>query len=230
MFLVHKEENVWCAVQGTIMLFGLCSSIMWAFVIGLNLFLALNKNLDLEDIRSKRFVFHLVAWGYGIVVCTVVLAKSKFFLVFPQNDFSWCFIPLNYRMMLFIPDAAVYFLLIIIYVTNWIKLRGTNNGAAKELSRKMSIYLLTYIALNTFAIVNQLYEFSTRSRIFFLFEGHFLTQPLQGFLNAIAYGWNEPLFMEQYKGIFRKCFNIKTPVNNAERLRLTSMIDYDVID
>ena len=94
-------------------------------------------------------------------------------------------------------------------------------------------YLLTYAVINIFAMVNRLQEFFYDKNYFVLYLLQFLTEPMQGFLNAIAYlpfpysslsppvfgsschpyssfdglryAWNEPDFLEQYKMLFYGC-------------------------
>jgi len=95
----------------------------------------------------------------------------------------------------------------------------------------MSIYLLTYTLINLFGIINRVQDFFYPDNIFVLYLLQFIFEPLQGFLNAIAYVWNEPAFLEQYKRLFTKCTtqHVKTISIQEEQQRLMSMVCYEPV-
>ena len=121
-----------CKIQGSIIMFGLCASMLWGLMIGMqysslsslsllfftqsplhpltlflttqtpsmlssathplpicilelinaivgvHLFLVLYKEMELEDIRKYRYVFHAIAWGYPLFACLLPLFKDKY--------------------------------------------------------------------------------------------------------------------------------------------------------
>ena len=47
-------------------------------IVGVHLFLVLYKEMELEDIRKYRYVFHAIAWGYPLFACLLPLFKDKY--------------------------------------------------------------------------------------------------------------------------------------------------------
>jgi len=81
-------------------------------------------------------------------------------------------------------------------------------------------------------MANRLQEFFFPERAFFvLYVLQFSTEPMQGFLNAIAYVWNEPEYLEQYKILFSRCTTTKVKIIQVqgEQERLMSLISYDTL-
>lgn len=229
VYLVNQEINAACKVQASMLLFGLIASMMWGLLIGVHLFLVLYKNMEFEEIRKFSLGFHLLAWGYPLIAIIIPLVKDKFILMFPDN-MAWCFVPNPYRMFLFFPDTAVFFILAVAYCLIWITLRKAHNSAAQEICRKMSIYLLTYTCLNLFGIINRVQDyFFPGENVFVLYLLQFIFEPLQGFLNAIAYVWNEPAYIENYKRLFTHCTtqHVKPLSVQAEQEKLMSMVFYE---
>jgi len=198
-----------CHVQGTLLMFGLCASCLWGLMIGCYMFLALYKSVELETLDKYRFIFHMISWGYALAAGLAPLIKGKYGIMFPGHHFSWCWIRdshSGFRMMLYFPDTIIFVVLIILYMLTRQRLKSTQGTLANEICQKMSMYLLVYVFINLFAIINRLQNFFAPDDIVFpLFLMQFLTQPLQGFLNAIAYVWNEPAFIDQYKQLFSRC-------------------------
>jgi len=227
------DEKLPCDLQGTLLMFGLCASVLWSLTIGMYMFLVLYKNIEIERVDKYIYLFHLFAWGYASVGAIVPLVFRQYGIMFPGNPLTWCWIEKAkspYRLILYIPDTTVFFLLIILYGLIKYRLRGTNNILAENICNKMSIYLLTYALINFFAIVNRLQNYlSSSDAIFELYFLQFLTQPLQGFLNAIAYAWNEPAFVEHYERILTKFRTEHAPTSQEqqEQERLMSMVCYD---
>ena len=110
----------------------------------------------------------------------------------------------NLRLLLYVPDSFIFALLIVLYGLIRYRLKDSQSSVADIICRKMSmypcfnlplyfsvilgIYLLVYTFINLFAIINRLQNYVLpKSAIFELYLLQFITQPLQGFLNAIAY-------------------------------------------
>lgn len=228
-----------CSAQGTLLMFGLCASMMWGLMIGVYMFLVLYKEVEIETLDKYRYFFHIVAWGFGIGASVAPLVKGGYGIMFPGHAFSWCWIDgphADYRMILYFPDTFICLLLIIMYLLTRHRLKSTQGTLANAICRKMSIYLLVYVCINVFAIINRLENFFSKDKtiVFPLFIMQFLTQPLQGFLNAIAYVWNEPAFIDQYKQLFSKlgCLSTRMPMYKSiqeENEKLLQNIVYDEI-
>jgi len=228
----HPGEFL-CNLQGALLMFGLCGSMMWGLMIGCYMFLVLYKNVDIEKIDKYRIVFHILSWGYALVAGILPVFFHKYAAMFPRNKKSWCWIsdPNSiFRLLLYFPDTVIFMALVLLYGLIRFKLRRTQSTMANEICRKMSIYLLTYMFINFFAIVNRFQNFFfPKDAIFTLYLLQFITQPLQGFLNALAYVWNEPAFIDQYKQLFTKCKTQHVPTKQiqAEQERLMSLVCYD---
>lgn len=232
---VQGRNNIFCQVQATMIMFGLVASMAWSLVIGFYLFLVLYKNLDFEKLEKYKVLFHFFVWGYAAGASFATLAAGGYGPDFPSK-YSWCWVAenqSNFRLLFYIPDSTIYLILVIIYCVLQLHLSNTHNTSAIVICRKMRIYLLTYVLINTFAIVNRLQGyFLPQHQIFAMYVLQFLTQPSQGFFNAIAYAWNEPVFVDQYKRLFTKCtectFSRKRPaiVTSTEEDRLINTVVY----
>jgi len=78
IFLVDQKENVYCTIQGVIIMYGLCASMLWALFIGVHLFLVLYKEIDIESVNKYKYVFHVIAWGYPLFACLLPLFKNQY--------------------------------------------------------------------------------------------------------------------------------------------------------
>jgi len=247
-FWMWFDHTGWlvCNLQGGLLMFGLCASLMWGFMIGCYMFLALYRDMEIEQIDRWRYLFHIVAWGYGCFGALVPVIAGQYGIMYPGSDGknrSFCWIADStsfYRLILYIPDTAIFFLLIILYGLIQYHLRSTKSYIGKMICKRMSIYLLTYAAINLFAIVNRVQNYIiSGDNIYALYLLQFGTQLLQGFLNAFAYAWNEPAFVDNYKGLFMKfkhrknasskskVKNLNTPTEQTEKDRLMSYVLYD---
>jgi len=234
-FFPRDHANVVCRIQATMLTFGLCGSLAWGLIRGVYLFLVFYKNMDFEQLERYKVIFHFFAWGYAIAGSVAPLAANQYGSLFPRNKYTWCWIAdpnSKYRLVLYVPDSTIYVALVILYCTLLYHIYYRENMASTIICKKMRIYLLTYVLINTFAIINRLQNFvSPNGAVFALYVMQFLTQPMQGFLNAFAYAWNEPVFVEQYKRLFSRlfshCLRYQTPPTeiNTEESRL--IVYYD---
>lgn len=231
MIETEERERIYCSVQGSLLMFGLCASMLWGFFIGVHIFLVVYKDMEMEDIKKYQIFFHAIAWGYPTFAFIYPLVKNDYVLAFPDNKNSWCFVPEKYRMLMIFPDTVIFFLLIIIYLLNHCKLRSTKDFAATLINKQMSIYLFVFTIINVFAIINRMQEFFSTKTFFTLYLLQFITEPLQGFLNAFAYVWNEPEYVGRYKSLFSNCVPQKTTIsiNQEENEKLMSLVCYDPI-
>jgi len=205
-------------------MFGLSASVLWGLIIGAYLFLAIYKDVDMEFLAKFKIsiLFHVICWGYATVATVLPYLTDEYGLLFPEHRYSWCGIKdsgTSYRALLYYFDLGIFVILIILYGLIRHRLRNALNSAAKMLCNKMNIYLLTYALINLFAIINRLQSYYSTKQIFALFFLQFLTQPLQGFMNAIAYVWNEPIYIEHYKLLFAKTSQNIVLMNETEEER-----------
>jgi len=231
------SPGVFCQMQGSFLMFGLCASMLWGLVIGIYLFLVLYKSMDFERLQKYKILFHVFVWGYSLAACLIPLIANQYALLFPGNKYSLCLIgdpASSYRLLLYIPDTLVYTALVILYCLLQFRLyssHNSHNSYSEMICRKMRIYLLTYVLINTFAIINRVQNFFFPDRpVYVLYLLQFLTQPMQGFLNGIAYAWNEPVFLEQYARLFKKCLpggGISRPSNEEDARLINSIIYYE---
>eukprot|EP00026_Physarum_polycephalum_P011269 Phypoly_transcript_11476.p1 GENE.Phypoly_transcript_11476~~Phypoly_transcript_11476.p1 ORF type:complete len:211 (+),score=22.58 Phypoly_transcript_11476:566-1198(+) len=199
------------------------------------MFLALYKNMEIERIDSYRYFFHLFSWGYAFVGAIIPMFWHQYGIMYPGSigNLNWCWVAdatSKFRLILYAPDFIIFALLNCLYGLIQFRIRGNQNSAAKRICKKMSIYVLVYAMINIFAIINRLQNYlSDGNGIFPLFLLQFLTQPLQGFLNAFAYAWNEPAFKDNYKNLFLKfrTKHVRSPHKQAEQERLIAHIHYD---
>eukprot|EP00026_Physarum_polycephalum_P012835 Phypoly_transcript_13173.p1 GENE.Phypoly_transcript_13173~~Phypoly_transcript_13173.p1 ORF type:complete len:326 (+),score=12.53 Phypoly_transcript_13173:28-978(+) len=233
IYLVDQQNNVFCKLQGGLQMFGLIASILWGLNIGIYLFLALYKNVELELLRRFKLLFHIFAWGYAAAATALPYMYNEYSMLFPQSQYSWCWIgdPKSlHRLLLYIPDTFTFATLTALYFLLQFRLYGAHNTAAKAICKKMNVYLATYAAINLFAIINRMQNFVSSDAIFELYLLQFATQPLQGFLNAIAYIWNEPEYLEKYKLFFYSCISLPliSTRTTEENERLAALMDYEV--
>eukprot|EP00026_Physarum_polycephalum_P010996 Phypoly_transcript_11186.p1 GENE.Phypoly_transcript_11186~~Phypoly_transcript_11186.p1 ORF type:complete len:301 (-),score=6.85 Phypoly_transcript_11186:256-1158(-) len=229
------DHNEWfsCNLQASLLMFGLCASILWGLMIGCYMYLALYKNVDIELIDKYSYIFHIFVWGYSFTAAILPIFFKQYGVMFPGNSLTWCWIKdpsSSFRMISYIPDFIVFVLLIFLYGMIQFRLRNTQSSLADTICRKMCIYLLVYAVINLFAIINRVQNYVMGAdAVFELYFLQFLTQPLQGLLNAIAYAWNEPEFVEHYKRLFMKFRTQHVPSQQIqdEQKHLMSMVCYD---
>lgn len=233
MWFDHSKWFV-CNLQAFMLMFGLIASLMWGFMIGLYMFMALYINIEVETIDRFRFFFHFFAWGYAFSAALIPIFFNEYGIMYPGSvgTLQWCWVhdpKSKFRFALYAPDTVVFVLLVLLYGMIQFRLRGIPNSAAQAICKKMNIYLLTYAIINFFAIVNRLQNFVFNSGIFELYVCQFATQPLQGFLNAIAYAWNEPAFLDNYKNLIMKYTSrhVSTAEEKADNEKLLSYVRYD---
>jgi len=221
-WFINGEQNLYCKISASILQFGLVASIIWGFIIGLYMFLVVYKNMEFEQVQRFSVLFHFIGWGYPIVSAVIPLIENQYAPVIPKplDIKAWCWIAGNngYRMLLYVPDVIIYISMITLYCFLRFRLYNSRNSQSVIICRKMSIYLLTYVVINTFAIVNRMQDFFMPDvDIFALYVLQFLTQPSQGFLNAIAYSWNEPVFQEQYKRLYMRLTTRHIPTFHVQQ-------------
>eukprot|EP00026_Physarum_polycephalum_P011425 Phypoly_transcript_11651.p1 GENE.Phypoly_transcript_11651~~Phypoly_transcript_11651.p1 ORF type:complete len:295 (+),score=-1.18 Phypoly_transcript_11651:3-887(+) len=192
IYVINHEDNIYCKVQAGFQMFGLCASVAWGLIIGIYLFLAIYKDVDMEYLGKLRVTIltHMLAWGYASALTIIPYIYNEYGILFRDHRFSWCSIEdpqSTYRTFLYIIDMGVFVILIVLYYLIRHRLQNVHNSAAKIICNKMNIYLLAYALINLPAIVNRVQNFWSQNQIFELFLIEFITQPLQGFMNAIAY-------------------------------------------
>jgi len=165
--------------------------------------------------------FHVFCWGASLILSLPPWFKRP---ITWGPAGVWCWIaaePIDARYSLFYAWIfAIMITICVIYVLIGIHVRGTLQSADREkLRKKVLIRLVAYPAVFVVvwlpATVNRIQNSAQPlNPIVELYVLHVLFVPMQGFLNAIAYGWNEGLVV-QYKGLFLRILRRRRGITDS---------------
>jgi hypothetical protein len=195
----HHCPSIVCFITAAAYQFAQVSSFLWTACIAYNIHAALS-NIETESLEQY---YHLVSWGGSLVLVLVVSVTGS--LGYSGN---WCWIrqdrPLARVMFYFVPLISVMLYDVWMYVR--IGQQVAQSPVEDIVNKRLRRYLGVFLFLNTFSVLNRLHNMldpETPSFPLYLLQSSF--SPLQGFANALVYGWNRKVVGEYRKEYPRFC-------------------------
>jgi len=195
-----------CKIQGALLQFGYCSTVMWSFCIIFAVFSVLYLD-RIETARKWTRYYFFLAWVYPLVAAIVPYKEyDRYFLDLSE---TWCWLPdltSTYRNFVYIPACICFAASLLLYIFvayKYFKQKQHWDAQSRRIVRNMGFYILAYFVTQAPAVANRINTiFQPETVIFILYFLQCSLQPLCGFLDGVVYGLTEPMFLEQYK----KCF------------------------
>jgi hypothetical protein len=195
----HHCPSIVCFITAAAYQFAQVSSFLWTACIAYNIYAAL-QNIETESLEPY---YHLVSWGGSLVLVLIVSVTGS--LGYSGN---WCWIrqdrPLARIMFYFVPLISVMFYDMWMYVR--IGQKVAQSPVEDIVNKRLRRYIGVFLFLNTFSVVNRLQNMmgpETPSFLLYLLQSFF--SPMQGFANALVYGWNRRVVAEYSKEYPRFC-------------------------
>eukprot|EP01113_Clastostelium_recurvatum_P038881 TRINITY_DN5871_c0_g1_i2.p1 TRINITY_DN5871_c0_g1~~TRINITY_DN5871_c0_g1_i2.p1 ORF type:complete len:339 (-),score=38.30 TRINITY_DN5871_c0_g1_i2:73-1089(-) len=204
-FDIHNQ--LVCSAQAFGIEYFTIASWLWAFLFAVKLYASNILDRDLRHIS----VFHLVAWGVPGVICVVCAVYGSYGITG-----YWCWI--NYELFQILFGDCLLALLLacelfIFVVISWHLFAHQSFFAQLRQSRsmatfRMNLFLLVPVISWGWGIADRLVLVITGREVIWLQIVHGQATALQGFLNAVIYGWDPDLrmrwtiFMKKRRGSF----------------------------
>eukprot|EP00696_Hemimastix_kukwesjijk_P011670 gnl/Hemi2/2462_TR872_c21_g1_i2.p1 gnl/Hemi2/2462_TR872_c21_g1~~gnl/Hemi2/2462_TR872_c21_g1_i2.p1 ORF type:complete len:815 (-),score=71.77 gnl/Hemi2/2462_TR872_c21_g1_i2:63-2330(-) len=186
-----------CLFTAFLMQFFELSSVLWTGVLATHVYLALNHPHE----KADRFlaVYHIICWVVPFAISMFLLLEGHF----GWAD-NWCWIvpdSYHFRFMLFyIPLYAVFVFNVLMSLQSirqaedTLIYRGDQVEKADPLKQRFYLYLVAFILCWTPAIINRAHNIYDPVHPWaWLVLTHTVMSPLQGFFNALIFGWTQGL-------------------------------------
>jgi len=209
--LVHSFEwypwgksDVLCITQGIIMQWSELSYYFWCLCIAFCIFQIHYLGREEHDISSLMPVYLICCWFIPLAIALIPLYAGHY----GRGRYNWCWIqdsePYS-KAFLIIPCLVVFVINSIIYITVHIKITKYKSDFTRKVSSNMLLYMLAFLIAQAFAVINRIQNaMEPTNTISSLFILQAIFHPLQGFLDGVAYGANEPAFTTNYKMLLIK--------------------------
>ncbi|KAL0491270.1 cyclic AMP receptor-like protein [Acrasis kona] len=218
------ESGPWCLIEATFMCtFELCS-VLWSSCICVHLLLNVLFANKGKWLKWSELIYHIISWGLPLIWTITLFFNHRF-----GQATNWCWLKsdedvqsFGWRFFTFLPIYCCMFFNLTVYVVVLVALRRllsnkqmsvifSNAGRRRELRALLafSFVMLAFFITWIPPFFNRMWETIHRreSEIFWLNMTQAITNPLQGFMNMVLYGYR---FLPQYKRLIcpdvRDCF------------------------
>lgn len=189
------------------------ASFLWTSVIGFNILqvLVLKRGRSVEQYEKW---YHLFCWGVPLILLIIAIAGGAL-----GDAGTWCWIKLGldgYRFGLYY--IPLFLVLIGNAVLYYIIMRGMRDSNLSDaVNFRLRLYLIVFVALRISSAANRLQESADPEHPqFWLYFIHSFASPLQGFANAMVYGFTVKV-RQQYRRVLcpRRSHDVENPLRHV---------------
>jgi len=198
------KTNSLCTAMAVIRTYWFITSYFWTSLIAIRLY-QLSDGTYKETVGYEK-IFHLLSWGGPALYMTVliILNQTTKTDIFGKDGYNFCwFSDIQFELpFFFVPTAVFLAFNIIIYIIIIIKMRriSTSGQRSKAQTRLLILPLIFIICILPKVIGDILFVSTKEIPVVIEVIQSFLLS-LQGFLDAIAYGFN-PMVWREYKQLW----------------------------
>ena len=168
------------------------ASFLWMAVISYNIYQVLVNRRGHDVVKLEKW-YHVVCWGVPAILAVIVTATGSL-----GDSGNWCWIKQDHQIerwlcyyviliMIMIFNVATY------YITSGV-LKQQGGAHQKALTQRMMMYVGVFLFIRFWSVLNRFVELIVGNHgVYPLMFLHSLFSPLQGFANAIVYGFNRKI-------------------------------------
>ncbi|ORZ29553.1 hypothetical protein BCR44DRAFT_64929 [Catenaria anguillulae PL171] len=211
-----EDPNPLCLAQAATMTFAFFSQALWSAFMGLNVYLAIVRQLSLGRIRKREYIYHCVAWGVPSFLAVAPMVRP-IVLHTPNSVYGnagmFCWVARSFQstrvFALLVPLWALFVFTFLVYHSAIKTVRKALNSedlarsrtnhlayhqhlkARLRLTVKTALYLLAFFLTYIGLTINRVAVIFMGEERFVYFLLHALTFPSVGLFAAIAYFGNQ---------------------------------------
>jgi len=176
-----------CQEQAIISQFFTLATFFWTACFGFNIFVVLVLNRS--HVETYELSYHLICWGLAGSLLAINIALQSF-----GEVVVWCWITQEHEVLRL---TTFYLPLIFVFIFNavcysMIKRALRGDLREKDVSRRLTQYLLAFFFIRVWSVVNRLQNYIDPDHPqFSLYFLHALGSSFQGGVHAVVYGLNQ---------------------------------------
>lgn len=194
-FPFSHTNSTLCVIQAVALQYFLSASFLWTMAISLSLVVAFFPRLQEFEWTLKMRYYHAACWAIPAILVSLSLALGKY-----ENNGVRCFVDSSglLSLLFYMPLLIVFVINSTVFIIIRVRLARHKGSLESRMSSVVSYYLVAFLSSQLPAVLNGLQRvIHPQHPVFAFYVILAALQPLQGFLNAIVYGFNEG-FISQY--------------------------------
>jgi len=214
-----------CYFQGFLLQFSQIGIFSWITVIAVNLWLAVVHS---RDTASLEIPYHIAVWLFAGLMTLIPLIDAAYG---PAGVWCWIMRPQQYQGyrwgVFYVPLYIMILAVVVFYalISNAVRSRfdESNSSSAQaagvqKLLVRLRIYPIVFVLCYIFPTINRIYDVAAESDSYFLYMTAAITASIQGFVNAIVYGFDVDMRRLWKNLLYRNgiCMKWTQPATQAE--------------
>ncbi|GAM25459.1 hypothetical protein SAMD00019534_086340 [Acytostelium subglobosum LB1] len=210
-----ERNDAFCLVQASGIQFFELSSLVWSSCI-VFIFLRVISKQSIKrasgKFDNKLVYFHLVSWGLPLASVLPCLA----FGLYGPTPGPWCWITNpGLRLIIYGVGAIVVFTNVSIYV--YLRLKLNKREGYEFITKRFFSFIFASLICQAPSLGNRIQNYiDPTNPIFALYMIQTIFQPIQGFINAVIYGFVDEYFWSTYADLFYFCRPINQLLGGAK--------------
>eukprot|EP00026_Physarum_polycephalum_P012244 Phypoly_transcript_12532.p1 GENE.Phypoly_transcript_12532~~Phypoly_transcript_12532.p1 ORF type:complete len:324 (+),score=5.27 Phypoly_transcript_12532:138-1109(+) len=224
-------NTILCIVQGALTQFSEFASFMWVFIIAMCMFQIYVIGASEERMSNLMVWFQIGCWGLSIVIAVVPIYGNKYGRLEEDKNICWIRDTTDpERLLLYVPCILIFVVNCLAYLFITLRLRTDTSDIRGAIEKNMALYLLAFVFSQAPTVVLRAWLFFDQEEhevmyVLLLLQSVF--QPLQGLLDALVYGVNDPTFTTNYKRLAETCCSRHRGYTAIEEAKSEFFFDYE---